>query len=397
VFEPVGASPASILDRFAEVEGVSGSNFADVLKGDNVDAVTILNHGGATGSALTNVALIRGLQQFLADAGLPTTGFATGNIMLGGNGSDLIEGRGGDDLIDGDKWLNVRIAVYAPGDVNHTGPEIASFDSMADMIPFMLDRTYNPGQLKAVREILPGTSTGGAAFDTAVFSGLQNEYVVTQNTRGTADTSDDVWTVTDTVDGRDGVDTLLHIERLQFSDGQRVLVEGVNAQPTGSPAITDGNGGAITVGDILTVNVAGVLDADNISAGNPLGTLTGRSVSYYWQFEAEPGSGVFEDIILLPAGDLAFQSADGTTFKVSPDLPPWCNRVRLWYRRRPHRWWMPLPAVLACTWCAPTSTSSSTRSGSPRPTPTGQTSSRCCPTFVRRWACGRWTARTTTC
>ncbi|MNZ13650.1 Bifunctional hemolysin/adenylate cyclase precursor [compost metagenome] len=332
IFNPVGASPASILDRFAEVEGVSGSNFADVLKGDNVDAVTILNHGGATGSALTNVALIRGLQQFLADAGLPTTGFATGNIMLGGNGSDLIEGRGGDDLIDGDKWLNVRIAVYAPGDVNHTGPEIASFDSMVDMIPFMLDRTYNPGQLKAVREILPGTSTGGEAFDTAVFSGVQDEYVVTQNTRGTADTSDDVWTVTDTVDGRDGIDTLLHIERLQFADSQRVLVEGLNAQPTGSPAITDGNGGAITVGDVLTVNVAGVLDADNISAGNPLGTLADRSVSYYWQFEATPGSGVFEDIILLPAGDLAFQSADGTTFKVSPDLAGLALRVKAIYQ-----------------------------------------------------------------
>ncbi|KGK25135.1 peroxidase family protein [Pseudomonas plecoglossicida] len=332
IFNPVGASPASILDRFAEVEGVSGSNFADVLKGDNVDAVTILNHGGATGSALTNVALIRGLQQFLADAGLPTTGFATGNIMLGGNGSDLIEGRGGDDLIDGDKWLNVRIAVYAPGDVNHTGPEIASFDSMVDMIPFMLDRTYNPGQLKAVREILPGTSTGGAAFDTAVFSGVQSEYTVTQNTKGTLDTSDDVWTVTDNVAGRDGVDTLLHIERLQFADSQRVLVEGLNAQPVGSPTVTDNNGGAFTVGDLLTVNVAGVRDADNISAGNPLGTLADRSVSYYWQFEATPGSGVFEDIILLPAGDLAFQSADGTTFKVSPDLAGLSLRVKAIYQ-----------------------------------------------------------------
>ncbi|WP_341798259.1 MULTISPECIES: peroxidase family protein [unclassified Pseudomonas] len=332
VFNPVGASPASILDRFAEVEGVSGSDYADVLKGDDVDAVTILNHGGATGSALTNVALIRGLQQFLADAGLPTTGFATGNIMLGGNGSDLIEGRGGDDLIDGDKWLNVRIAVYAPGDVDHTGPEIASFDSMVDMIPFMLDRTYNPGQLKAVREILPGTSTGGAAFDTAVYAGVQSEYVVTQNTKGTADVADDVWTVTDTVDGRDGVDTLLHIERLQFSDSQRVLVAGVNAQPTGSPTVTDGNGGAITVGDMLTVSVAGVLDADNISAGNPTGTLADRSVSYYWQFEADPGSGVFEDIILLPAGDLAFQSADGTAFKVSPDLAGLSLRVKAIYQ-----------------------------------------------------------------
>ncbi|MFT0866176.1 peroxidase family protein [Pseudomonas sp. CAM1A] len=332
VFNPVGASPASILDRFAEVEGLSGSRFADVLKGDDVDAVTILNHGGATGSALSNVALIRGLAQFLADAGLPTTGFATGNILLGGNGSDLIEGRGGDDLIDGDKWLNVRIAVYAADDVDHTGPEIASFDSMVEMIPFMLDRTYNPGQLKAIREILPGTSSGGAAFDTAVFSGVQAEYVVTQDTRGTADLADDVWTVADTVAGRDGTDTLLHIERLQFADAQRVLVPGLNAQPTGSPSLSDGNGGAITVGDILSVSVAGVRDGDNVTAGNPLGTLANASVSYYWQFEADPGSGVFQDIILLPAGDLAFQSADGTAFKVSPDLAGLSLRVKAIYQ-----------------------------------------------------------------
>jgi len=332
VFNPVGASPASILDRFAEVEGLSGSRFADVLKGDDVDAVTILNHGGTTGSALSNVALIRGLTQFLADAGLPTTGFATGNILLGGNGSDLIEGRGGDDLIDGDKWLNVRIAVYAADDLEHTGPEIASFDSMVEMIPFMLDRTYNPGQLKAIREILPGTSTGGAAFDTAVFSGVQAEYVVTQDTRGTADLADDVWTVADTVAGRDGTDTLLHIERLQFADAQRVLVPGLNAQPTGSPSLSDGNGGAITVGDILSVSMAGVRDGDNVTAGNPLGTLANASVSYYWQFEADPGSGVFEDIILLPAGDLAFQSADGTAFKVSPDLVGLSLRVKAIYQ-----------------------------------------------------------------
>ncbi|QVW26725.1 heme peroxidase [Pseudomonas hormoni] len=331
-FNPVGASPASILDRFAEVEGLSGSKFGDVLKGDDVDADTIINHGGATGSALTNVALIRGLEQFLSDAGLPTTGFATGNIILGGNGSDLIEGRGGDDLIDGDKWINVRIAVYAPGDVNHTGPEIASFDSMVDMIPFMLDRTYNPGQLKAVREILPGTSTGGAAFDTAIFSGLQSEYVVTRDTRGTANVADDVWTVTDTEVGRDGTDTLLHIERLQFADTQQVLVPGLNAQPTGRPAVADGNGGAITVGDTLTVSMAGVRDANNIAVGNLQGFVNNTSVSFYWQFEADPGTGVFEDIILLPAGDLAFQSADGTSFKVSPDLAGLSLRVKAIYQ-----------------------------------------------------------------
>ena len=57
--------------------------------------------------------------------------------------------------------------------------------------------------------------------------------------------------------------------------------------------------------DMLTVSVAGVTDGNNVSTGNPLGNLNNSSVSYYWQFEATPGSGVFEDIILLPAGDLA--------------------------------------------------------------------------------------------
>ena len=34
-----------------------------------------------------------------------------GNILLGGGGSDMIEGRGADDIIDGDRYLNVRISV----------------------------------------------------------------------------------------------------------------------------------------------------------------------------------------------------------------------------------------------------------------------------------------------
>ena len=107
-----------------------------------------------------------------AAPGTHVTEFGTGNIILAGDGSDIILGRGGDDVIDGDKWLNVRISVRA--NVDGTGPEIASFDSMASMIPLMLNRTYNPGQLVAVREIMDGTpdAPGRAdSFDTAIFQG----------------------------------------------------------------------------------------------------------------------------------------------------------------------------------------------------------------------------------
>ena len=119
-----------IAARFAEVEGLSGSSFSDILRGDNADAVLIAA-AGLQGSVLTNFDLVSGLRAFVGAAGNGPDGiqgtaddrFGAGNIILGGDGSDLIEGDsslrlaggglGGDDLIDGDKWLNVRISVRA--------------------------------------------------------------------------------------------------------------------------------------------------------------------------------------------------------------------------------------------------------------------------------------------
>ena len=59
-----------------------------------------------------------------SSSGAGVTSFGSGNIILGGDGSDIIEGRGGNDLIDGDKWLNVRISVRE--NLDGTGAEIAS-------------------------------------------------------------------------------------------------------------------------------------------------------------------------------------------------------------------------------------------------------------------------------
>ena len=58
-----------------------------------------------------------------------TTVWGAGDILLGGAGSDLIEGRGADDLIDGDRYLNVRLSVRTNAD--GTGPELgwASVDA----------------------------------------------------------------------------------------------------------------------------------------------------------------------------------------------------------------------------------------------------------------------------
>jgi Ca2+-binding RTX toxin-like protein len=320
---PVAASPSAILDRFAEVEGLSGSPFGDILRGDDVDAAALAGVT-ATGNVLTNIGLITGLQALL---GAGAASFGTGNIILGGDGSDIIEGRGGEDLIDGDRSLNVRISVRANPD--GTGPEIRSVNNMTELITDMLAGTYNPGQLQIVREILPGA--GG--FDTANFSGNAGDYTIDINNNGTLlNFSDDIVTVTDnSVTPRDGSDRLTHIERLQFADLAIVLVPGLNSEPVGAltirAAATNTPDNTPTEGQLLRVSIAGVTDANNVSPTNPTGAIT-SSVSYVWQVERNPGTGVFEDIINLPAGDLAFQSANGTTFRVTPDLAGLVLRVK---------------------------------------------------------------------
>ncbi|WPC06763.1 peroxidase family protein [Pseudomonas benzenivorans] len=311
-----GPVAAGILARFKEVEGLSGSRHSDILRGDDADAAIIAN-AGAQGSVLTNIALIDGLQALLdtaiGDGINPVTSFGAGNIILGGDGSDIIQGRGGDDIIDGDKWLNVRISVRAGVDANGlpTGNEIATYDSMRPLVPLMLSGFYNPGQLQIVREILPGS--GGFNFDTAFYSGLASSYTIVENANGT-------YTVIDNV-GTDGVDTLLGIERIQFNDLAVVLVEGLNAEPVGLASINDSTP---EVGSLLSAGVEGVTDADNPG----LGRVTGP-VSYYWQADFS-GTGLFEDILI--ATGLGVEQATGKTFRVTGDLEGLALRVMAIYK-----------------------------------------------------------------
>src|SRR5262249_6200104 len=63
---------------------------------------------------------------------------------------------------------------------------------------------------------------------------------------------------------------------------------------------------------------------------NPGGTITGP-IRYTWQANDIRGTGGFADIVLLPGGDLAFESASGTQFRVTPDLAGFQLRVKALY------------------------------------------------------------------
>ncbi len=247
-------------DRWQETEANSGSAFNDSIKGD--DAVPSLVGGaGFTGcDALDQAGLdrISGLAALLppvasfpetaaavagrsAPGACPLTGpvWGQGNILLGGAGSDTIEGRGGNDIIDGDKALTVRISVRTnPADAT---TQIGSADLMEHQ--YLRDSTgtltgptlqaavfagtVDPGNLVAVREITsPAAGTDVGSIDTAVFSGARADYDITTvagaltvtHARGTA---------------IDGTDTLRGIEALKFSDGVVTLaLPAVMAAPT---------------------------------------------------------------------------------------------------------------------------------------------------------------------
>ncbi|WP_085718699.1 peroxidase family protein [Pseudomonas sp. B28(2017)] len=315
---------AATVARFRQVEGLTGSHFSDILRGDDADA-TVIAAAGAQGSVLTNFDLVSGLRSFVGAAAAGLDGivgtaddqFAAGNIILGGGGSDIIEAGGGDDLVDGDKWLNVRISVRQ--NIDGTGPEIATFDSMVQLEPLMLNGTYNPGQLVAVREILtdaPDPLNPGHSFDTALYTGLLADYTVVQNANGTV-------TVTDSVVGRDGIDTLSNIERLQFADQTQVLVTGLNAEPVGLLRISDGTP---AVGQVLTVSAADITDADNLT----LGTEITGPIAFVWQVETNPGTGIFDDIGIALGGGLG--TATGSTFTVTAAELGLALRVRAIYQ-----------------------------------------------------------------
>jgi len=266
-------------DRWQETEADSGANFPDVIRATTDERIT--GPAGFIGcDALDNAGVdrINGLRQLVntfptllsdvvaasatkfcplvgsAPNSAPGTGvWAEGNILLGGGGSDQIEGRGNNDVIDGDHMLRVRISVRANAD--GTGAELGTTDLMENAAtagnfgPGTTGMTLqqavfaglvNPGQLVATREIvsptgvLMGASANLAApgdcgpidpvthivniagttnCDTAIYSAPPDQYTVTANIDGSVTVA---FNNAVKFGKDDGIDTLWNMENVRF-------------------------------------------------------------------------------------------------------------------------------------------------------------------------------------
>ncbi len=281
-------------DRWQEVEANSGSRFDDVIRGDDEVPSTVGGAGFSGCDVLDQAGIdrIAGLGAILPApstpleqvealspmGACPLSGpvWGEGNILIGGLGSDMLEGRGGNDVLDGDRHLKVRISVR-----DDAGVEIGTTDLMEKQYqagnPMTLAAAVaagvvNPGNLVAVREIIAPTAEETAGNrDVAVFSGPEANYTVTTTGGdGTLGSPGSTTTVVDNV-GTDGTDTLRNIEFLRFSDtvAPNAPVIGIATAGNGQATV---NFTAPTVGTASSFSVR-VLDVTTDPAGVQVGAL----------------------------------------------------------------------------------------------------------------------------
>ncbi len=131
------------LDEFESVEGLSGTRFNDVLTGTDDDG---RRSRCRSPRRLDGLPRQRAGRRGHRPDQRPAGGARRRRYLLRRRRHHPRRrrqrphhGPGGDDIIDGDKWLDVQIGVFAAGDRNHTGAPIALHNSMTTLAASMFD------------------------------------------------------------------------------------------------------------------------------------------------------------------------------------------------------------------------------------------------------------------
>lgn len=217
----------AVRDRFDQLEGLSGGAGDDVLRGPNraVEGEFLGDEEYLHKMTEATLDLVDGLRAMLYPTGmnfgqqfmregpvLDSDGFPS--IVIGGPGSDTIEGRFGNDYLDGDAYLAVQLAW-----VNADGEVIEAHDNASAYRTRVLSGEINPGDLRIIREIRYDAPDSGA-IDVAEYADIQGSYEVTW-------IRDNYWEVAHTgvaeAEESDGTDIINNFERIQFQDSCIIL------------------------------------------------------------------------------------------------------------------------------------------------------------------------------
>jgi Ca2+-binding RTX toxin-like protein len=259
---------ANLADQFQEIEGLSGGDGDDILSGTSV---TTLGGTVSNGLSATDCALITGLTALLP-ATITNCVWNTGDILIGGAGSDEFTGRNGNDLIDGDAVLQTWISIPSAWSIANEAPSYVSVpsgrayvSSMARVSEYISNNLISADVIAQMQIVRLIAQTGHASEnDVAVFQAARANYTITVNANGTV-------TVVDPRNGgaatNDGTDTLRNIETLRFTDGD-VLISSL---PPRAPGLVLGG----TVGGAGTIAVTWTAPA--LLSGTTLASYTARA------------------------------------------------------------------------------------------------------------------------
>ncbi|MEM8740615.1 MAG: calcium-binding protein [Pseudomonadota bacterium] len=254
----------AIGDRFAGIEGIEGSQFADTLYGDNADNILI---GGPPDAPVGD-----GNDTLIGRDGDDSLYGGTGNDrLLGGAGSDILAGGLGDDILDGGE-----------------GIDLVSFAGFSDRVVFDLVVPANgTAEGNDVLRSIEGIQ-GGTGNDVLSGDGFFN---ILAGGAGS-----------DLLNGRGGDDTLyggLGVDRLFGSVGNDLL-------RGGSGPDTLNGGAGIDTADYADAAVRVIVNLANGAANR--GDAAG---DVYQSIEVFQGSGFRDQLIGAGSGDMLFGAGDG--------------------------------------------------------------------------------------
>ena len=256
---------------WTQVEGVVGTRNDDTMVGDDI-ATDVID--GVT---------------------------ATGNWLIGGSGSDQMEGGGGNDLIVGDRVrLDTLIGQYSGGYTHEV--DGATHRAIGDLGDGLLGNDaigVNTGMFdthfeemlrsEKFKDLVLGGDAGNpnTGSDTAVFSGNWSQYTFQQvNFTSAMEGLITAYKIIDNVVGRDGIDLVLGVENFKFADVTVTLANLFNPAPVFASANLDLTVAENVTGTIATIHatdvntpvltyaIAGGADAALFSIDENTGALT---------------------------------------------------------------------------------------------------------------------------
>lgn len=205
--------------RFDHLEALSGGQGDDTLRGAMVAPDDLMpNEIPLTKATETSFDLIDGFEALLRPQGAAFDYAApflrntpesdtdgVHEIVIGGIGNDVVEGRGGNDFLDGDAMLRVQLE----------DTDGARYDSAADVQAAVFRGEINPGGLDIVREIVIDETDAAESSDTAFYNNPYEAYEITE-------LADGYWQIAHVevqeAEESDGVDVIRGFEVLQFAN-----------------------------------------------------------------------------------------------------------------------------------------------------------------------------------